>query len=390
MRAYKDPHGLYDAAREGDGIYFDAAGKCWIVTDHAAARRILSDPRYTSDLSFGDDGARRGGPTSFLQAAIQKQIIFSDGDRHRRVQQVILRESAHKMQEMLPSIRSTACRLLEAAKRRGGFDLIRDFAMPFSLETISLVVGVPTGDPQQVERLAQWSTTYANVTSGFLLVRMQEITALGDYFRELVATRRDARSDDLIGAFLREGVFEDEEDLVINCMMAFAAGRVTTQKLLGDGVPALLPGWGRWREESRRNPGLARRLTDELLRIVTPTRYLARCAMEDVDLSGELPGDHVIRRGEKVFLFLEAANRDPASFAHPHCMAPERQPNPHIAFGFGPHRCPGASIARVEIQIALEALLETFEELVPDPSAPPTWDPNPNLGGFASYRCLCS
>ncbi|HEX2092954.1 MAG TPA: cytochrome P450, partial [Longimicrobiaceae bacterium] len=103
----------------------------------------------------------------------------------------------------------------------------------------------------------------------------------------------------------------------------------------------------------------------------------------------DFPGNHVIRKGEKVFLFLEAANRDLQGFAQPHCLVPERQPNPHIAFGFGTHRCPGANIARIEIQAALEALLDSFAELLPDPSVPPAWDPNPNLGGFASFHCLC-
>jgi cytochrome P450 len=135
---------------------------------------------------------------------------------------------------------------------------------------------------------------------------------------------------------------------------------------------------------------MSRRLTEELLRLVTPTRYLARQATEDVDLSGELGPGHRIRRGEKVFLFLEAANRDPRRFVDPHVLQEERQPNPHVAFGHGPHRCPGASIARVEIQIALETMFSVFTELRPDPSAAPSWDPNPNLGGYDSYRCLCA
>jgi pimeloyl-[acyl-carrier protein] synthase len=219
---------------------------------------------------------------------------------------------------------------------------------------------------------------------------MQEIVQLGDYFRGLVAAKRAAPSDDLIGAFLRDGVFEDEDDLVINSMMAFAAGRVTTQKLLGDGVPLLLPEWTRWREGWREGPTLSRRLTEDLLRVVTPTRYLARHATEDVDLSEDAPKAHRIRKGDKVIIFLEAANRDPHVFPESHALVPERQPNPHIAFGYGAHKCPGAGIARLEIQIALEALLSTFTELRPHPSIPPTWDPNPNLGGMTSFRCLCA
>lgn len=68
---------------------------------------------------------------------------------------------------------------------------------------------------------------------------------------------------------------------------------------------------------------------------------------------------------------------------------PERQPNPHVAFGHGPHRCPGASIARAEIKTALEELFETFTDLRPHPSIQPVWDPNPNLGGYTSYLCVC-
>jgi pimeloyl-[acyl-carrier protein] synthase len=164
---------------------------------------------------------------------------------------------------------------------------------------------------------------------------------------------------------------------------------VTTQKLLGDGVPILLPEWARWRDALRSDAAFARRLTEELLRLVTPTRYLARYASHDLEFSGDDLERHRFRKGERAILFLEAANRDPNAFPEPHRFGPARQPNAHLAFGFGPHRCPGASVARVEIQIALEELLTAFDELKPSPSASPTYEPNPNLGGFASYPCVC-
>ena len=97
-----------------------------------------------------------------------------------------------------------------------------------------------------------------------------------------------------------------------------------------------------------------------------------------------------IRRGERVVLMLEAANRDGDVFPAPHSLEADRQPNPHVTFGFGPHVCPGASIARIEIAIALQALLDTLREIRPHPSQPPAWDPNPNIGGYASYRCVCA
>ncbi|MFL5537596.1 MAG: cytochrome P450 [Longimicrobiaceae bacterium] len=390
LGAYQAPHALYDRARARDGVAFDPVGNCWLVTDHRAVRSILEDRRFTSDLRFASGGRARAARRSFIQDAVEKQIIFSDGADHRGAQRVILQESSRKMQELSGWIRELATGLLQPLPARGELDLVTDFALPYALRTVCRVFGIPADEPGRLAELAQWSNTQADLTSGYLNVRIQEIAQLGDYFREMVAARKASPSDDLISSFLKEGTFESDEDLVVNCMGAFAAGRVTTQKLIGDGVPMLFPEWAAWREAVAENPGTSRRLAEELLRMVTPTRYLGRHATEDVDLSGEWGPGHLIRAGQRVVLFLEAANRDPARFPAPHELKPERQPNPHLAFGHGPHRCPGASIARVEIQTALETLLATFETLGPDPSAPPVWDPNPNLGGHRSYPCLCS
>lgn len=389
VEAYRDPHSLYDAARSQGGICFDPVSKCWLMTDYAAVRRILGDARFSSDLGHGPPNAPQASRPSFIESAIKRQILFSDGEDHERVQDAILRESTRRAHSIRPLIRQIADRLLEPAKERGRIDLVREFSAPFAAEAISLIMGIPLDDDRQRDQLQQWSNTFGAVTSGYFRVRVQEIDRLGAFFRDLVRGRKAHPSDDLIQTLIRDGVFEDEEDLVINCMMIFGAGRVTSQKVLGDGVSKLLPEWGRWRDLHRESPGMSRRLAEELLRAVTPTRHLARYAVETVDLSGEFPGDHRIREGERVILFLEAANRDGCVFASPHSIVADRQPNPHVAFGFGSHRCPGAGLARIEIQAALDALFETFEELCPDASAQPAWDPNPNLGGYQSFPCVC-
>jgi cytochrome P450 len=390
LGAYRAPHALYDRARAGDGLAFDPLANCWLVTDHRAVRSILEDRRFTSDLRFASAGRARPARRSFIQDVIEKQIVFSDGADQHGAQRVILQESSRKMQELSGWIRELAAGLLQPLRPRGALDLVAGFSLPYALRTVCRVFGIPVDDPGRVAELASWSSTMADLTSGYLNIRIQEITLFGDYFHALVAARRASPSDDLVSSFLAAGTFDQDEDLVINCMASFAAGRVTTQKLIGDGVPLLFPEWAAWREMVAENPGVSRRLTEELLRMVTPTRYLGRHATEDVDLSGEWGAGHVVRAGQRVVLFLEAANRDPARFPDPHELKWERQPNPHLAFGHGAHRCPGASIARVEIQVALETLLATFQTLGPNPSAPPVWDPNPNLGGYSSYPCLCS
>lgn len=122
--------------------------------------------------------------------------------------------------------------------------------------------------------------------------------------------------------------------------------------------------------------------------MITPTRYLVREAVEEVDLSSQFPGNHKIRQGEKLLLFLEAADYDPAIFAQPTRFEAHRRPNKHIAFGFGSHQCPGATLARVEIQIALEMLLTMANDLQLKPGTTPVWNPNPNLGGATSWPLL--
>lgn len=389
VNGYTDPHGLYDTLRERDRVSFDPVGRCWLVTGHGATRKILSDGRFVSDVSLAQTQARRSPPRrSFAIESIQKQIIFTDGPKQLKVQKAVLVELSRRSDALRAPLRASALALAERARARGRVDLVKEFSIPFTMEAISMILGLPAMSEEELARLERWSTTYADMTSGYLRMEMDEIVSLGDYFRAQVAARGGTPSDDLIGAFMREGGLEDEE-IVIQSMMAFAAGRVTTQKALGNGIPLLLEGWESWRAAVLANPASARRLTDELLRVVTPTRFVARFAAEDVTLA-EADGGHTIHRGDKLVVFLQAANRDPRAFACPHDLDADRQPNPHLAFGYGSHRCPGASIARIEIQTALHALLETLTELRPDPASAPTWEPNPNLGGYASYRCLCA
>ena len=387
---YTDPHRLYDELREHDRISFDPASRCWLVTGHESVRKFLADDRFVSDAALASPQARPGARRSFITDAVQKQIIFTDGAKQARVQRAVLTELSRRSDSLLAPLAAAARALAERARERGEMDLLKDFAVPYSMEAISMILGLPARDPGEMDRLERWSSTYANVTSGYLKGNINEIAQLGEYIRARVAERGGKPSEDLVGAFMRDGGLDDEEDVVIQCMMAFAAGRVTTQKLLGSGIPLLLPEWSAWRERVGANPSSTRRLTDELLRVVTPTRYVARYAAADVPLEGAAAADAVIRRGQRVVLFLEAANRDSRAFGDPHGLQADRQPNPHLAFGFGPHRCPGASIARIEIQVALQALLETLQELRPHPSVPPTWEPNPNLGGYDSYLCLCA
>lgn len=380
-RWYTDPHGLYDMLRAHDSIYFDPSSRCWLVTSHRPMMSILDDQRFSSRL--GD---------ATQMPSVTKQMIFMDGDEHRRRQSVMLRPLARMVKNMPEDIRAFAQDGLAILRRTGEMDVVNTFASHISLMSIAHVLGLPLNDREELTQLEHWSDTFGDITSGYFCGDIQDVSRLEEYFRELIAKKRKnpvPASDDLISGFIAaKDIFPDDEDLIANCMMIFTAGRVTTKKLLGNGVHILLKHWAQLQREVQENPHRVLKMVgEELLRMVTPTRCLIRQATEDIDLSGHVPGNHLIRRGERVLLFLEAANYDPASFNCPANFDPHRHPNKQIAFGLGPHQCPGATLARLEIQIALEVLFSVID-LHSKAGMKPAWNPNPNLGGFLSYHVV--
>lgn len=383
-RQYSHPHALYNAFREKDCIYFDETSYSWLVTGYRAVTTILDDPRFRSGLS-----AMATTPLSQM-APISKQMLFMDGEVHRRQQDVMLRPLALMVKQMPETITKIVRDVLEMTRTKGEIEIVSEFALPISLFTIAHVLGIPTHDRDELAQLERWSDTFGDVTSGYLLGDMQDIQKLEDYFRRLIMQKRRSPSDDLLSAFIvAHDVFPEEDDLVANCMMVFAAGRITTKKLVSNGVSWLMPNWQQHRAEVQETPRSVKSLSEELLRVVTPTRYLIREASEDIDLSSLFPGKHLIQKGQRVLLFLEAANYDPNEFSEPEQYHPQRRPNRQIAFGYGPHQCPGATLARLEIQVALEELLK-LEGLHSKPGACPVWNANPNLGGYASHSLAFS
>jgi pimeloyl-[acyl-carrier protein] synthase len=376
-RQYLHPYTLYAAMRQHDSMYWDATSQCWLVTAYAPVLAILHDPRFSSSVA-----SAASGPLG----SVGKQMLFMDGPAHQRMQTVMLRPLAQLAKRMPDIIHQYARTLLDDALVRGEIDSVREYASLISLMTIAHVLGMPTDDLERLRQLDQWSDTFGDATSGYFRGNLQDIPQLEAYFRQLIAAKREVPGDDLLSAFVAAEDGFTEEEVIANCMMIFTAGRITTEKLLGDGIPLLATMWPDIQARFQAEPeSLVRSLGEELLRVITPTRYVMRQAVEDVDLSAQFPGAHLIHQGEKALLFLDAADHDPAAFGAAETFEMQRRPNKHLAFGAGAHQCPGANLARIEIQAALEVLLTQVGTLHAMPGTAPTWNPNPNLGGATSW-----
>jgi cytochrome P450 len=251
-------------------------------------------------------------------------------------------------------------------------DVIRDFAYPLPITVIAEMIGVPREDR---EAFKLWSDELAAFIGSALATpdkyerAARAITAMADYFRRMIPARRANPCEDIMSALVASWDRDDplgEDELVASCILLLFAGHETTTNLIGNGVLALL-----------RHPAQARALRDhadltssaveEILRYDGPTPAMVRVAVEDIGLEGR-----TIRRGDRVFTMINAANRDPRQFAEPDRLDLARANNRHIAFGYGIHFCLGAPLARLEAQIALPALLRALGEPALD-GAEPAW-----------------
>lgn len=402
---YRAPHPHYDALRAFDPIYYDRSSRCWLVTSRRAITRVLGDPRFVSHLP-GAPPAAATSPQAMppLRTLLAGLLLFFTGAVHARAHATVQEAlgSLVNSKGMHQFIAGIVGEQLSRAKALGEMEVVEDLARPVAGYTSAYILGLPIDQSELLLQWIDWSNAFTDRTSGFGQAPTLPIYQLQQAFLRIIAARRGAGSPiphqtprredegDLLDALLgAPESFPHDQLVAANMQMLFSAGRVTSQKAIAEGVRRLSMESGLWqrlRTEALTDAKLAPRLADEWLRLITPTRFLKRWAIQDADLSGEFPGHHLIRRGQEVLLYLEAGNRDPQEFPDPHVCNPQRRPNRHIAFGYGPHICPGAGLARLELRLVIEALLGQFEQLAPLGGTQESYEPNPNLGGVRSYR----
>ena len=176
---------------------------------------------------------------------------------------------------------------------------------------------------------------------------------------------------------VRDGDRLTEDEIIANCIITMVGGQETTTNLIGNGVLTLLRHPDQL-EKLRRDSAHIQSAVEELLRYESPSQHTARLAPEDVQLGGKL-----IRERQAVIASMGAANRDPARFPEPDTLDISRSDNRHLAFGWASHFCFGAPLARIEGQIAFEALLRRFPDLQLRPG-PLEWRPNLGLRGLSA------
>ncbi|WP_236566684.1 cytochrome P450 family protein [Nocardia sp. CY41] len=339
----------------------------WTVTQHALARQLLVDTRLVKDIgawSLWQSGAvtRQWPLIGMVDAG--RSMFTVDGPEHRRLRiKTTQALTKRRLDALRPTIERLTAELLddlaEAGRDGAVVDLKTVFAYPLPMRVVSELMGV---DRAAHPMLLTWYKAFFSLLTP-QDERLRVIDELDVYFTELVRTKTADPTDDLTSAFIVGGDDIEpltEEEVVGNLKALVAAGHETTIGLILNAVRALL---GRPEQLSAVRAGDLTwdAAVEETLRWDSPvTHLLMRFATEDITV-----GDIVIEKGEGVVMSYRAIGRDLAVHGADADDFDVSRPTAHrhLAFGYGPHICPGAALARLEAGIALPALFTRFPEL---------------------------
>lgn len=367
-----NPFPEFARLREEDPVHWSPAMKAWIVTRYEDVKRValnnreISADRLTPFFKANPE-YQRGGIEN-LARYLNHWMVFKDPPDHTRLRRLFNKVfTPTGVENLRPNIESIVAQLLNgmAAKARRGepVDYIADFAYPLPASVIMDMLGVPRADLQRVK---VWSDDIALFIgtaqiAGNKYLRAEEGARLmAGYFRGLVEARAAEPAGDMLSQLV---LARDEKDalstdeVIGTAILLLFAGHETTTNLIGNGFLYTMRFRDQW-ERLRADPSLAASAVEEWLRCDGPSGALARVASGDMEFAGR-----TIKGGQRVFAFMNAANRDPHAFAAAERFDIGRDPNPHLTFGHGIHFCLGAPLARLEAQIAALRLAERFPHI---------------------------
>ena len=361
-----DPHPAYDDLRATTPVFRDESG-LWGLVSYEAVAFASRRP----DLFSSAGGSRP------LTGPLPHMIDMDDPDHHLRRSLVSKGFTPRRIAALEPQVTQIVTDILDDFQ---GGDFISEVAALIPLYVIGDLLGIP---PEDRKQLLAWSEDMLAGQGDRSEATLQRTYAAVGAFREyaggLVSQRRAAPGDDLISVLAHAevaGAQLTDDQVISETLLVLIGGDETTRHVIGGGVEQLLRQRQHW-DALRADPRAIPTAVEEMLRWVSPIKNMCRTLTADTEIAGT-----VIPAGDQALLLYEAANRDPAEFAHPHTFDPARTPNDHVALGLGRHFCMGAYLARLEVRVLLEQLLERMPDLQLVSDGPLRRRPNAFISGL--------
>jgi cytochrome P450 len=367
------PHDLFDVHRRDAPVYWheptdntpDGEG-FWSVATYAETLAVLKDPATYSSVT---GGSRPFGGTLLQDLAISGQVLnMMDDPRHSVIRRLVSSGLTPRMiARVEDDLRTRARRLLDAVVSGQPFDFLTDIAAELPMQMICILLGVPESERHWLFEAIEPQFDFGG--SRKASVGQMSVEEAGsrmyNYGQSLISTKRAEPTDDMLSVVANAAVDDadassmspfllSEIELYLFFSLLFSAGAETTRNAVAGGLLALAEHPDQL-SMLRGDPGLLPTGVEEMVRWTSPSPSKRRTATRDVALGG-----CGIKAGQKVQIWEGSANRDDTVFAEPNVFDITRKPNPHLGFGQGIHYCLGANLARLELRVLYEELLDRF------------------------------
>jgi pimeloyl-[acyl-carrier protein] synthase len=359
-----DPYPTFRWMRENDPVhrYRTLADDAWILTRHADIRAVLTDKRFGID----DLGARVVQKIPFMQkdalslrrlgATLGSWLFFVNPPDHSRLRYVVSRDfTAAAIARVRPVAEAFVDDAFTALVRDGGFDLMAQIARPLPTVVTAAVLGLKSDSIGEL--IACSECLFSIFEQPITFDGYRSMAEAADTFRkffeaEFASRASEAPKNDLLGKLLLAcgGALNHDEVIAFSAML-FSVGQETTENYIGNSALALL----RQRDQFDAlvaDPATIPAAALELARYDSAVQFISRVPSEDVEIGG-----HTLRRNDRVYLALGAANRDPAAFDAPDNLDLARRETSNLPFGSGIHFCLGSALARLIVEVVLERLV---------------------------------
>lgn len=267
-----------------------------------------------------------------------------------------------RVMDKVPSIEKLCDTLIDAVCERGECDFVRDIAAPLPMAVIGDMLGVL---PEERDMLLTWSDDLvcglsSTVDEQTIQKLMDTFAAYTAFTMEVIADRRANPRDDLFSILVNaevEGSRMSDDEIVFETLLILIGGDETTRHTLSGGTEQILRHQDQWRQVVAQ-PDLLPSAIEEMLRWTSPVKNMCRTLTADTEFHGT-----ALKSGEKIMLMFESANFDESVFENPESFDIHRDPNSHVAFGFGTHFCLGNQLARLELKLMLGKIVQRLPDL---------------------------
>lgn len=372
----RNPFPLYARLQDDDPVHWSPALRAWVLTRYEDVRQMMLSDSMSPDRLRPFYAQLQGERRALLSEVMRYMslwMVFRDPPEHGRLRRLVGTVFNLKALEGLDdAVTGVVDHLLDRLPTDRAVDWARDVAMPLPAYVIMDMLKIPYAAYPELKEASDELRAFIGGAraDGDRYTRARNgAERLASFFRALIAERRAAPGDDFVSRMIAARDDEgrlSEDELVATCMLVLFAGHETTTHLLGNALHALLDHPDQL-QRLRDQPALIDSAVEEFLRYDGPSNAIARVVKVDHHIEGRL-----LKAGDRVFGFANAANRDPRAFTDPQRLDIARTPNRHVTFGFGAHFCMGAPLARLEAKRCIGRLVQRFAR-IERAAGPPDW-----------------